>query len=80
MRENNDGAFTIENEKVIGKNVILCKMVMGQHNQRFIVGYYLPPSDKEGVTHRMVIDALENCPKGTCPIVIYDLNSNLDYP
>ena len=28
----------------------------------------------------MVIAALENRPEGTCPIVIGDLNSDLDFP
>ena len=28
----------------------------------------------------MVINALENRPKGTCPVVIGDLNSNVDFP
>ena len=28
----------------------------------------------------MAIDALESLPKGTCPIVIGDLNSKLDFP
>ena len=55
-------------------------MVMGRHKRWFIVGCYLPPSDTEGVTQRMVIDAIENRPKGTCPVVIGDLNSDLDFP
>ena len=33
VRENNNWAFTVENEKVIGQNVISCKMVTGRHKR-----------------------------------------------
>ena len=80
VRENNEWAFTVENEKVVGPNVISFELVTGRHKRWFVVGCYLPPSDKEGATQRMVIDALENRPKGTCPMLIGDLNANLDFP
>ena len=80
VRENDDWAFTIENEKVVGPNVVSCEMVTGPHKRWFVVGCYLPPSDKEGVTQRIVIATLESRPKGACPIVIGDLNSDLDFP
>ena len=73
-------AFTIENEKVVCPNVISFEMVTGRHKRWFVVGCYLPPSDKEGETQRMVIAALEDRPVGTCPIVVGDLNSDLDFP
>ena len=78
VKENN--TFTIENEKVVGPNVISSEMLTGPHKRWFVVGCYLPPSDKEEVTHRMVITALESRPEGTCPIVVCDLNSDLDFP
>ena len=43
VRENADGAFTIENEKVIKSNVILCEMETGRHKWWFVIGCYLPP-------------------------------------
>ena len=73
-------AFTIENEKVVCPNVISFEMVTGRHKRWLVVGCYLPPSDKEGETQRMVIAALEDRPVGTCPIVVGDLNSDLDFP
>ena len=79
VRENDNWAFSVENAKVIGPNIISCELVTGRHTRWFIVGCYLPPLDTEGVTQRMVIDALENRPKGTCPIVIGDF-SDLDFP
>ena len=56
VKEND--AFTIKNEKVVGPNVISFEMLTGPHTRWFVVGCYLPPSDKEGVTQRMVITAL----------------------
>ena len=80
VMENDDWAFTIKNEKVVRPNDISCEMVTGLHERWFVVGCYLPPSDNEGVTQPMVIDALESRPKGTCPIIIGNLNSDLDFP
>ena len=80
VRESDGHSFSIENAKVIGPNVISCEMVTGRHKRWFIVGCYLPPSDREGVTQRMVLEAVKDRPKGTCPIVIGDLNANLDFP
>jgi hypothetical protein len=81
VRENDEFSFTVKNEKVVGPNVISCGMVTGRGKKIwFIVGCYLPPSDKEGVTQRMVVGAIKCRPRGTCPIVIGDLNSNLDFP
>ena len=80
VRDNNKWAFSVKNKKVVGSNVISCKMVTGRHKRWCIAGWYLPPSDKEVPTQRMVIDALENRPKGKCPIVIGNLNSNPDFP
>ena len=50
-------------------------MLTGPHKRWFVVDYYLPPSDKVESTQRMVIDALKSRPKGTCSIVVGDLNS-----
>ena len=80
VRENNKWTFSVKNKKVVGSNVISYKMVTGLHKGWFIAGCYLPPLDKEVLTQRMVIDALENRPKGKCPIVIGNLNSNPDFP
>ena len=80
VMESDNWASSVENVQVIGPNIVYCEMVTGRHKRWYIVGCYLPPSDKEGVTQRMVIDALKNRPKGTCPIVIGNLNSDLAFP
>ena len=80
VKEKDGGSFSFENAKVIGTNVISCELVTGQYKSWLIVGCYLPTSDTEGVTHRMVINALENRPAGMCPVVIGDLNPDLVFP
>ena len=45
-RENS--LFRTENERVIGPNVILFEMVIAKDERWFVVGCYLPPSDKGG--------------------------------
>ena len=80
VKEKYGGAFSIKNAKVIGPNVISCELVTERHKRWFTLGCYLPPLDLEGVTQRMDIDTLENRLKGACPVVIGDLNSDLDFP
>ena len=46
----------------------------------FVVGCYFPPSDKEGKAQRLVEQALQDKPAGSMPLVIGDLNANLDAP
>lgn len=45
----------------------------------FVVGYYLPFSDK-GATQRLVTAALDRAPVGSFLLIVGDLNSNLDFP
>ena len=80
VRENDAWDFTVENKKVVGNNVISFDMVTGRHKRWFVVGCCIPPSDKDGTTQRMVAAAPEHRPLGTYPVVIGDLNSNLDFP
>ena len=39
-----------------------------------------PPSDKEGEAQKLVMEALEGAPEGALPMVIGDINANLDSP
>ena len=78
VRETDD--FLVENAKVVGSNVISFEMVTGKHKRWFVVGCYKPPSKKDGTTQRMVAAALERRPAEACPVVIGDLNSDLDFP
>ena len=41
-------AFTVENERARGANIISFELITGQEERWFVVGCYLPPSDKGG--------------------------------
>ena len=46
VRENS--LFRTENERIAGPNVISFEMVVAKDERWFVVGCYLPPSDKGG--------------------------------
>ena len=52
--------FSVENAVVVGPNVISCELITGSgegegdKTRWFLVGFYSPPSDKEGTTRRLV--------------------------
>ena len=75
--------FSVENDRAVGPNVISFELVTGEGEeveQWYVVGAYLPPSDKEGETQRRLLQALKEQPKGTKPLIIGDFNSDLDVP
>ena len=72
--------FTVENVKVKGPNVISFQLVTGEEERWHIVGAYFPPSDKNGKARRLAMAALDDAPGGTKPLLIGDLNSDLDFP
>ena len=41
-------AFTVENERARGANIISFELITGREERWFVVGCYLPPSDKGG--------------------------------
>jgi exonuclease III len=65
VREDDDYTFTVENEKVVGANVISFEMVTGRHKRWFVVGCCIPPSDRDdtgqhsGWWRRPLLHALE---------------------
>ena len=65
VRETN--YFTVKNEKAVGPNVISFELVTGrrQNERWYVVGCYLPPSDKEREAHRRTKAALEAQPART---------------
>ena len=71
---------TVENAKPIGTNVLSFELILNEEERFFAVGCYLAPSDKEGEARRLVAQALRDKPAGTMPLVIGDLNANLDAP
>ena len=70
----------MENERIVGLNVISFKLVVAEDERWFVVGCYLPPSDKGGEAQRLAMAALEGAPVGSIPLIIGDLNSDLDFP
>ena len=42
-------------------------------------GVLLPPSDKEREAQRLAMEALDAVPEGSKPLLIGDLNSDLDF-
>jgi hypothetical protein len=70
----------VENAKVVGTNVLSCELVLNDDKRFFVVGCYLAPSDSLGRAQELVEQALWDKPEGTMPLVIGDLNANLDAP
>ena len=70
----------VENTKIVGTNVLSFELVLNEEERFFAVGCYLAPSDKAGEAQRLVVQALRDKPAGTMPLVIGDLNSNLNAP
>ena len=70
----------VENEKVVGNNVISFELVLNKEERFFAVGCYFPPSDKEGEARKLAEKALRERPKGAMPLVVGDFNANLDVP
>ena len=44
------------------------------------MGCYFAPSDVEGNARRLAMEALDAAPAGSHPLLIGDLNANLDFP
>ena len=70
----------VENARVVGTNAISFELVLNKKERFFAVGCYFPPSDKEGKAQRLVEQALQDKPAGAMPLVIGDLNANLEAP
>ena len=69
----------LENGKVRGPNTVTCEVQTGEVRY-YVVGCYLPPSDKEGKNLGDVANALDKMPKGCIPMLLGDLNVDLDVP
>ena len=55
-------------------------MVVAEDESWFVVGCYLPPSDKWGEAQQLATAALEGGAAGSPSLIIGNLNSNLDFP
>ena len=72
--------FVVENVAVKGPNVISFQLVTGEEERWHVVGAYFPPSDRDGKVRRLAIAALDDAPSGTKPLLVGDLNSDLNFP
>ena len=70
-------AFEVEETTKFGPNVIAFQLVTGE-DRFYVVGVYIPPSDLKTLDD--VRSAWANCPKNCKPIVLGDININLESP
>ena len=70
-------SYEVEETRECGPNVITFELVTGE-DRFYVVGCYIPPSDR--VTLEQVRSAWANCPKGCIPMLLGDLNVNLESP
>ncbi len=69
--------YEIEEVEMRGPNVLSFQLILGA-TRWYIVGCYIPPTDLTTLMH--VDEAWRACPKGCHPILLGDLNVNLDAP
>ena len=75
----------MESNKVIGTNVIAFELITGttargRVKRYYVVGCCIPPLDKDDTTRRTIEHALKMMLKGSVPLVIGDMNVNLNFP
>ena len=69
----------VEEQRVWGPNVVTCQLVTGR-GRFYCIGAYCPPSDVENKTLRDIQRTWVKCPKGSQPILLGDLNANIQLP
>jgi hypothetical protein len=69
--------YKVEETRIWGPNVISLHLMMGS-TRFFVVGCYIPPSNLETLAY--IDKAWRKCPKGAHPILVGDLNLNLQAP
>ena len=80
-----EGLFRLENQKVMGPNVIRFEFVTGKpkhgdEERYFVVGCYIPLLDKDGTTRRLIKQTTMLKPKGVTPLIMDGLNAHLGVP
>ena len=71
--------FEVENQKEWNNNVMTAQIRAGQFKY-YIVGCYLPPDDSALDIFEHVKEAWAACPKGFSPLLLGDLNLDVDFP
>ena len=69
--------FEVEETRFWRANVLAFELVTGARRY-YVVGMYLPPGDLTALEHAR--QAVEAKPKGTAPLILGDLNANLESP
>ena len=67
--------FEIEETQIWGPNVVAFRLLTGKH-RLYVMGCYIPPSEMNTLDE--VEEAWKQCPKGFMPLLIGDLNVNLE--
>ena len=75
VREND--IFEVEETKIWHPNVLSFELVTGV-DRYFVVGCYIPPDDLVPLDH--IKTAWKECPKGCKPLLVGDMNIDLEYP
>ena len=70
-------AYEVEETRTWGPNVLAFQLVTGRHRY-YVVGCYIPPSDLSALED--VRRAWSQCPSGARPLLVGDLNINLESP
>ena len=77
VKNGDDNLFEVEGTTKHGPNVIAFHLETGC-KRYYIVGAYIPPSDRKTIDD--IRDAWQQCPEGSTPILLGDLNVNLRDP
>jgi len=75
--------YRVENDRAAAPNIITFELVTGDKERWFVVGCYIPPCERGeggGETTKKVEQMIKDRPKDTLPLVLGDLNANLEYP
>ena len=79
-RGGDDAPFRVENDRARGPNIITFELVTGEEERWYGIGCYIPPSEKDGATARRVEELPKAWPEGMKPMVLGDLNADLENP
>ena len=71
------GDYEVEETKIWGPNVLAFRLITGGADY-YVVGCYIPPSDL--ATLEQVKAAWAHCQKDFIPLLVGDLNINLEFP
>ena len=71
--------YELEETKARGPNVITFELMMGT-DRYYVVGRYIPPYDVTGTMITTIEQAMAEMPKECIPLIVGDLNIDLDNP